>query len=727
MRSAGAGAALLPLYACALFVSALLAFWIQPLFAKLLLPRYGGSPAVWTTASLFFQVALLGGYLYAHLVSRAGLRAQLAIHSAFVALALATLPVALSGSASPDGSPVWALLTVLALSVGVPVFALSATAPLLQQWFARSGHPHAGDPYFLYSASNAGSLLALLGFPFLLEPALGLREQTVAWSASCAVFAVLVFACATALWRNPAANTTGALRAIDDASHPAEPLRASTVGRWLLLAAAPSSLMLGVTQHITSEIAAAPLLWLIPLTLYILTFVLAFARSARVPDRLIGRLQPPLAILLVLVWPLNHYTGVLVLHLIVFGVTTLMCHLELARTRPPVAHLTVFYLCLALGGALGGVFNALIAPLVFESVLEYPLALALASALRASPTREKLLRTLAPAVAFVGAFAALLAFDFKPFASAWSAVVYLQIVGVGLYLTSPRPHQFGPALLVVLLATPIVHAAERVLERHRSFFGVHSVLEDETGRFNVLMHGITIHGAQFRDPALRTRPTTYFHSDSPIGHVLSLLGRDHALQRVAVVGMGAGTLACHQAPQRQWTFFEIDPVVVSLARDPRFFSFLSLCAPDARIVVGDGRLKLVDEAAAAFDLLVIDTFSSDAIPAHMLTREALALYLSRIDRGGVVAMHITNQFLNLVPVLARLVADAGVHAVMPGPRLDLALDERLAALPSSWVVIARNAERLQPLIDVEGWIALPAATPGRVWTDDFSNVLGALK
>lgn len=711
------------LYALALFASALLAFWIQPLFAKLLLPHYGGSPAVWTTASLFFQVVLLAGYLYAHLLARTPVRTQFVLHGLLVAAALATLPVNVAAIDTGDAAPVASLLAVLTLSLALPFFALSATAPLLQKWFSHSGHAHAADPYFLYSASNAGSLAALIGYPLLFEPLLGLRQQTLVWSMACAVFAALLLICGAGVWRHaPAAAKT------PEVTNRLEPPSWRVRGRWILLALAPSSLMLGVTQHITSEIAAAPLLWLIPLTIYVLTFVLVFARRQLVSAAVIDRVQPLLVIVLVLVWPLNHYTSVLAFHLLVFAATAMMCHAELARTRPSAEHLTTFYLCIAFGGAAGGAFNALVAPVVFDSVLEYPIALALACALRrAPPHREPLWRTVVPPLALAAGFAALYIAGWRPFAEGWTVIVYLQAIGLALYLTHRKPAQFSATLLVVLLAAPVVHSAERVLERHRSFFGVHSVLLDDTGKFHVLMHGITIHGAQRIDAERRLTPTTYFHPDSPVGRLLEVIGRDEPPRKVAGVGLGVGTLACHRAPGREWTFYEIDPVVVSLARNPRYFSFLSGCAPEANIVVGDGRLSLSRAPDAAYDLIIIDSFASDAIPVHLVTREALALYLSKLRPRGIVLFHVTNQYMDLVPVLARLALDAKVAAVMPGPRLELGLDERLAALPSSWVAISRDASRLTPLIEVDNWVALPAPAPGRVWTDDFSNVLSALK
>lgn len=716
-------AALLPLYAIAIFTSALLAFWIQPLFTKIVLPRYGGSPAVWTTAAMFFQVVLLAGYLYAHLLTRRSLRTQFALHAIVVAAALCTLPVRTFTGMPEETAPVLSLLAVMLLSVGLPFFAVSATAPLLQQWFSRTAHRRAADPYFLYSASNAGSLFALIGYPLLLEPLLGLRTQTLVWSAVCGLFAAMLIICGASVWR----HRTG-VRAAAPTALVAAPAGWHARARWIALAFAPSSLMLGVTQHITSEIAAAPLLWLIPLTLYILTFVLAFARTQLVPPGLINRIQPLLAILLVLAWPLNNLTSVLVLHLAVFAVTAMMCHGELARMRPPVRHLTDFYLCLAIGGAAGGVFNALIAPVAFDSVLEYPLALALACALRTPGVgaRPRWRDALLPIALALG-FTALLAAGFRPFAhAAWIVVAYLQVVGVTLYLTHRNPPQLALALLAVMIATPYVHSAEHILERERSFFGVHTALVDDTGRFHVLMHGITVHGAQYIAPEKRLKPTTYFHVDSPIGQVFSALGSNSGLQRVAVIGMGAGTLSCYRAPGRTWTFYEIDPVVVRFAQDARYFDFLGKCAPDAAIVLGDGRLSIARAPHRAYDLIVIDTFSSDAIPAHMITREALALYLEKLDPRGVVMFHITNQYLDLVPVLSRLAADASVAALMPGPRLEIQFEERLAALPSSWIAMSRDPARLQPLVTEEGWIRVPAA-PGPLWTDDFSNLISALK
>lgn len=724
----GSAVRLAPLYAAVLLLSALLLFWLQPLFSKMVLPRYGGSPAVWTTAIMFFQVMLLAGYLYAHVVSRSlSLRGQVALHLGLLSAAFLMLPAHASNGPAAGASQVFSLLVLLTIAVGLPFFAVSATAPLLQKWFSRTSHPDAADPYFLYSASNVGSMAALIGYPLLFEPVFGLQQQSLLWSGLYALLTVLIVVCAASAWQYRAQ----AMPSSAATQFPDVPVPWTARMRWTLLAFAPSSLLLGVTQHITAEIAAVPLLWLIPLALYVLTFVIAFARRSVLKYESLARLQPLIAVLLALVWMLNTYAVVLVLHLVMFFVTAMMCHIALARSRPDVAHLTEFYLWLAAGGALGGVFNALVAPKIFDSILEYPLALCLACMLRPtlrSSDPQFRLTDLMPPVAMAGGFAVLIAAGLRPFEHGpWAIVGYLQVVGLALYLCHPRPIRFGLVLAVVLIASPVLHTVDEVLEKHRSFFGVHSVLKDQSNKFYVLMHGITIHGAQYIDPARRLETTAYFHRDSPIGQLFSAVGPTARLKRIAAVGMGLGTVACYREPGREWTFYEIDPLVVSIARDTRYFHFLTECAPQAKIVIGDGRLSLAQTPDAHYDLIIVDTFSSDAIPMHMITWEALALYLRKLNSHGIVIFHISNQYLDLVPVLATLAADAGATAMKPGPRLDLQLGDRLAELPSSWLAMARDASLLAALEAQEGWVRAQPDPKARLWTDDFSNVLGALK
>lgn len=718
------------LYAAALLVSALLLFWIQPLFTRMVLPRFGGSPAVWTTASMFFQVMLLAGYFYAHLITqRLVLRTQLYLHLALVTMVFFVLPISLNAASSQlDSQPIASLLVLLTICLGLPFFVLSATAPLLQKWFSHTGHTDAIDPYFLYSASNVGSMIALLGYPVVIEPALGLAQQSMAWAGGYALLAVLIAICAANAWRWRDAGMVlpaPALDATASATHWPQRMR------WMLLALAPSSLLLGVTQHISTEIAAVPLLWLIPLALYVLTFVNVFARRPLIRHSWMLRLQPVLVMLLALVWLLNTYFVVFILHLAAFFVTAMMCHGELARARPDASRLTEFYLWLSLGGALGGAFNAIAAPLLFSSILEYPVAIALACMLRPAqqPARPAFRWSdiLLP-LALAGVLMLLIVAGIRPFThGAMAIVLYLQAVGLVLYLFHVRPVRFGLGVMAVLIASPILHLPERVLERHRSFFGVHSVLQDKSEKFHVLMHGITVHGAQYIAADKRQEPTTYFHRDSPLGQLFFVTDAHHHVKRVGVIGLGVGTTACYRKPGQEWTFFEIDPIVVQLAQDARYFSFLKDCAPDAKIVLGDGRLSVQAMPDGHFDLIIIDTFSSDAIPIHMITREALTLYFQKLSPNGIAMFHISNQYLDLAPVLANLAADAGFAAMMPGPRLSLPVEDPLAQMESNWIAVSRQAQNLAVLESQEGWGLAKARQGARLWTDDYSNILGALK
>lgn len=680
---------------------------------------------------MFFQVMLLAGYFYAHLVTqRFVLRTQLFLHLALLAAVFFVLPVSLNAASSqPDGqSPIASLLMLLTICLGLPFFVLSATAPLLQKWFSHTSHADADDPYFLYSASNVGSMIALLGYPALIEPALGLAQQSMAWAGGYVLLAVLIAICAACAWHRRDANITPAAPVRDAAATAAHwPQRM----RWMLLALAPSSLLLGVTQHISTEIAAVPLLWLIPLALYVLTFVNVFARRPLIRHSWMLGLQPMLVMLLALVWILNTYFSVFILHLAAFFVTAMMCHGELARTRPDASRLTEFFLWLSIGGALGGAFNALAAPLLFSSILEYPIAIALACMLRSAQKPADAAfhwSDLALPCALAGVFTLLILADIRPFTyGAMATVLYLQAVGLVLYLFHVRPVRFGLGVLVVLIASPILHLPDRVVERHRSFFGVHSVLRDKSEKFHVLMHGITVHGAQYIAANKRLEPTTYFHRDSPLGQLFFVTDAHHHMKRVGVIGLGVGTTACYRKPGQEWTFFEIDPVVVRLAQDARYFSYLKDCAPDAKIVLGDGRLSVQAMPDGHFDLLIIDTFSSDAIPIHMITREALALYFRKLSANGIAMFHISNQYLDLAPVLANLAADAGLAAMMPGPRLVLPTEDPLAQMESNWIAVSRRAQNLAVLESQEGWGPAKARPDARLWTDDYSNILGALK
>jgi hypothetical protein len=719
---------ILPLFAITLFVSALLLFWVQPMFSRMVLPMLGGSPAVWNTAMVFFQTALLAGYLYAHLVSRwLGLRRQVAVHLAFLTVAALTLPIAIGPDWKPptEGTPVPWLIALLAWCLGLPFLVVSSTAPLLQKWFAASGHPAGRDPYFLYAASNLGSMLALLGYPLLLEPLLTLERQNEAWALGYAALAALVAVCGLAVWRRPAAGD----RLQDTPAATDE----DSVGwgrrlHWLALAFAPSSLLLAVTAYITTDLAAVPLLWVVPLCLYLLTFVIVFARRPVLRHAWMVKAQPFIVIPLALLFTESSAFWLLLpLHLAAFFVTAMVCHGELARRRPATSHLTEFYLWMAFGGMLGGVFNALLAPIAFDWVLEYPLALVVACLLRPRLAHHRggLLATLG--LPLLVLLLTLLQMQWRrlglPDLGTVGALILLVPVAMLLYSFAARPLRFGLGVAAVLSVALLAGEPNQIQARARSFFGVYTIKHDPAG-YHLLVHGTTVHGAQRSDPSDRSEPLTYFHRDGPLGQVFAAL-EDSPPQRVAAVGLGVGTVACYRRPGQRWTFFEIDPLVERIARDRRWFHYLADCAPDAEVVMGDARRSLQEAAQGAYDLMILDAFSSDAIPVHLLTREAFALYRERLAPGGLIALHISNRNLDLAPVVADLLADAGLAGRIQTQAPPLAA-QRVYRNAATWVVAGRTEADLGALANDSRWDRLPAAA-AHPWTDDFSNLIGALR
>lgn len=711
----------MPVFAAAIFTSAFLLFWVQPLFSKMILPLLGGAPAVWNTAMMFFQLVLLAGYGYVHLLTRkvTRLRTQVAIHGAVVAIGLAFLPFALAPDLAPPsgGSPVVWLVGLLAVSVGWPFFALSASAPLLQAWFARTGHRSSTDPYFLYAASNAGSLLALLCFPLLLEPELTLAGQAGAWRAGYA--GLLLFLVVTAVL---VLRAKTAVAAVEHAA----PAGTGWTQRliWTLLAFVPSSLLLGVTTHITTDIASAPLFWVVPFALYLLTFIIAFARPLDPGWLLKAQAAGTVAVAAMTILLLAFGLGGLVLltvgiHLSAFFATALMCHAEMARRRPAAAGLTAFYFCMSIGGALGGIFNALVAPALFSSDIEYYLAMVAACLLRGLVQEPR--RKLTPGdllypllLGLVVAAMAYLSDDAVPFALI-GRLAFLLPCALALYWFSERALRFALGVGVVIGGALAVKNSVDVLHIERSFFGINKVKLLEEGRKIALVHGTTIHGTQFTDPARRREPLSYYAVSGPAGQMFALAG---PRPRAAVVGLGTGAMACYRRTGEDWTFFEIDGAVERIARDTRYFHYLSDCG-GAKVVLGDGRLSLKQAADRSYDLIVIDAFSSDAIPTHLLTREALALYLRKLRPGGVILFNLSNKYLGLGPVLANGVASVNAFARR---QLFYPSDQESAdgASGSEWMVIAGKQADLDFLGRDARW--QPTRAQGAPWTDDFSNI-----
>ena len=786
-------ALLVAVFAGATFLNAALLFAVEPMFTKMVLPLLGGTPSVWNTCLLFFQAGLMAGYLYAHLTSRwLSVTGQAALHLVLLAVSLMALPVTLASGLAPPttgtGAAIGWLLALLATVLGAPFVLLSAGTPMLQRWFASTQHPEAQDPYVLYVASNAGSFAALLAYPTLIEPRWRLSEQSAGWSIGYALLIALLLGAWGAAWRWRALREDGGgnemvkegervVANVDIGGgppRPTRPPRSSTSNeshdshdshelhvapsadpgdtspthrpfptlvpttawrlRWLLLSFAPSSLLLGVTTFLSTDIAAVPFLWVVPLALYLLTFVIVFARHPLLNRRIMLALQVVLSLGLMILMatsPARRLTAVAALHLLAFFVTALVCHRQLADARPHSKHLTEFYLWMSLGGVLGGVFNVLIAPLLYSRVLEYPIALIIALALRpmwpaSSPPRRALLFDLGLPLLLFG----LVTLGYRlptpvPQWSDYAPVAYLGGVAVIALSFYKRPIRLALGAAAIFVGADLGRiASDHAVYEARSFFGVYRVRLWEN--YMLLQHGTTTHGGQSLVASRQTEPLTYYHREGPLGDLFRHVTDSVGARRVALVGLGTGTTACYARPGERWSYFEIDPLVVAIARSPQLFSYLSRCQPSGQIVMGDARLSIAAVPDSSFDFIMLDAFSSDAIPVHLMTREALQVYSRKLRLGGVVAFHISNRYLDLRPVLVELARDAKLAGAMVDRDVTPAQQDKLY-YGSRWIALARGARTLAPLIRDAGWQVLPPAAKSRLWTDDFSDVFGALK
>ncbi|MBL8537469.1 MAG: fused MFS/spermidine synthase [Hyphomonadaceae bacterium] len=850
-----------PVFALALFLSAALIFVLQPLFGRMVTPLLGGSPQVWNVSMAFFQGALLVGYVYAHLLARIkDLRVQAAIHALVLVGAWFALPIHVSAALGPPSSehPALWLVGVLALSVGAPFAAASATAPLLQHWYARTGRSDAHDPYYLYAASNLGSFVGLLAYPAVVEPLLGAHAQSNAWSGGYAIVGAFIVGAAL-LALQAKGEAPSATRHVD-----ADPTWRERL-YWIGAAAVPSAMSLGVTLHISTDVASAPMLWVIPLALYLATFVIAFMKNseALAPATL---LVHPIAVALMVASYFASGNWVMSVSLILAGFffSALVCHLALAHARPGADRLTEFYLFVSLGGVLGGAFAAFLAPVIFNNVYEFPLALAAACLFRpraASDMPRLADASVAAAVAVgvlgllslrlaavdsiivlgaLGAAAAMVAAGWSgeerpapmryaflaiavahaglviwiafnmdsAFASSvaegrpqlalrqpWSLLLMVtsfMVLAFGVHGTiQPRrdnraigDYALGAAmpsaallialalagermddaetltvvaLLVCALAVfinrgrPAVLASivliafasifvddlrgSRIITQERSFFGVlrTRVMEDpndpEVPPLRILMHGTTIHGAQLAAPGLTRQPLTYYHPNTALGEaILAGLSTAEGDAHMALIGLGAGSSACLTRPTDRLTIFEIDPAVVRLSAEPGGdFTYVPECQPNARIELGDARLQIAEEPSRSYDVIVVDAFSSDAIPAHLLTREALALYLSKVTDNGIVVLHLSNRNLALVSEAARV-----AHAVNAptlyrvSDRFEQPYVSYYGGLAASVMIVARAPQALTSLQLASADWRVIAAPSGRAWSDDYINVPRAL-
>ncbi|WP_435419158.1 fused MFS/spermidine synthase [Parerythrobacter aurantius] len=713
-----------------ILVGSFLLFLVQPLVARMALPLLGGAPAVWNSAMLVYQALLLGGYAYAHALSRLSLRRQAVVHLGLLALAGLTLPIALADLPSP--APGWEAVWVPALflaTVGPVFFVVSAQAPLMQRWFAADDG--AGDPYWLYSASNIGSFAGLVSYPFLLEPYLPIAGQTRLWATGYAVLVVLVVLAVSARWNSASTGKGAAIAEEEVAAGGAASPGAGRILTWLALAAVPSGLMLSTTTHLTTDIVAMPLLWVVPLGLYLLSFSFAFADRSEFASAC-ARLAP-LALLLAgsiaMVSGGHASLGLLFGSLALLLILATALHRRLYELRPDASRLTLFYLVMSAGGALGGLFTALIAPIAFDWVWEHPLLLLAAAALLPLPTlvgwRAKgRVSPKAGLAAILALAAALAAAMYFASASENHPVLIATTFGLALCGVLALPSRW--ALLAIFAALLVARGGWQTIDtslagvRERSYFGIYTRDDDPTAQTRSLLHGTTVHGLQFTDPQQRRAPTTYYGPRSGVGLALTSLPAGGSPLRIGAVGLGTGTLACYARPGQAWTFFEIDPVVARYSRDGTF-SFISDCTPDADILIGDARLVLEKVPAGAFDVLVIDAFSSDSIPLHLVTREALDIYSRTLADDGLLLFHISNRFIDLRPALAAHAAERGWPAMV---RLDAGSPAR-SVNGSIWVVMARDQARLDAVAAAHPdspWSPLPAPA-GKVWTDDHATIL----
>lgn len=687
-------------------------FVLEPFIAKMLLPLLGGSPNVWNTCVVFFQITLLCGYLYAHILTKNSKQnlpqlstgRQISIQLLVVWLPLLLLPLRAPQDPPTEGHPyLWLFFTLVCLVGGV-FFAISTTAPLLQKWFATVGDSEGKDPYFLYAASNLGAMVGLIAYPFFLEPGFSLLEQSTIAAVLYVIFAGLITACAVLTYRHKAppaaAEAVEQIQAdepkeVEATSNTLEPgkLERSQIVRLLCLTFIPASLTLGLTTYVTSELSAIPLFWVAPLFIYLTSFVIAFSRPPKKVISVFRWIAPPaiLAALAPIAWQMSAPTDINHAQLVTAGTSVHMlalflvccaCHGTVAEQRPNPEHLTKYFLIISLGGVLGSSLNALVAPAIFDSWIEYPLVMIAAIAILIPPR----------------------------IASVWLAIAI-----VGLWLS--------------------LNHDESVVYRARNFFGCISVRVDRLENVSQFFHGVTEHGSESLDPEIRLKPISYFHPQGIIGGLLMqtfglkegsadggrlLPAREMERAPYAVLGLGCGALSAYASKNQTMMYYEINPDVIEVAKDPFFFSYIfdaKQRQADVRIIAGDGRLAIQKAPYNYFKLIVMDAFSSDSIPTHLVTKEAVQMYLSKLRKDGLLIFHITNNYYDLKPVLWTLAQELGLHAVTKNDYTAAQMKNRY---PTEWVVLSQDKELLQPLSEI-GWKELLPGKKVRLWTDNYCS------
>lgn len=727
------------IFALALFSSASLMFILQPMFGKALLPLLGGSASVWNTCMVFYQSILFLGYLYAHLLStHFSYRKQLLIHCSLLMISLSFLPVSIPENSLPsigDNPSIW-LLTTLLVSIGLPFFILSTSSPLLQKWFSRIGHQTSNDPYYLSIASNSGSLIALLSYPFLLEPNIGLTQQQQFWSNGFLLLCILITLCMIPLKQKQPNNHTVTI----SGQKPTLKLQL----HWLILAFVPSSLLLGTTNYISIDIATVPLLWVIPLALYLFSFIVVFSSYGTTVHKKIFLLQPwvitPFLIYYFSDQKLSSFSLELVFHLLVFFLSIMVCHGELAKKRPSTHYLTQYYLLMSFGGMLGGIFNSFIAPLIFNSIYEYPLMMVFALLLNPIHKKTKLyLKEHFVKIIFstyIFTFTAVSYYNFNQFSNILLiSITFIGAVLAGYLFFKGKPIYFPLfGLLIVSCAAPEKQQNDQLLHQSRNFYGVLSVKKNTditigngTETVHEIYSGTTRHGAQLiSDSLLQCVPNGYYSEKGPLGDIFANYNTINSDWRVGIVGLGAGEIAGYAKTSQDWTFFELNPAVIDIATNSEYFTFLNTCINHYDIQIGDARITL-EKQQQKYDLLVIDAFTSDSIPTHLLTKEAIVLYFSRLKSNGLLVFHISNRYLKLKKVLSDHAENLRLTSLIQEFRPK---QKRALVYNSDWAVLAQNSETLKPLLTdatENNWQKIPHYSNARSWTDDYTSIMSVWK
>lgn len=737
-----------PVFSTTLILSAFLLFSVQPMFGKMILPVLGGSSAVWNTAMMFFQLVLLAGYAYAHFTSRfLNIRHQAILHILLLGAFLFVLPIALpAGTAPPEGKdPTLWQIGLMFTVVGGPFFALSGTAPILQRWFAKTPHKDADNPYFLYAASNLGSFAALLSYPVIIEPIIGITSQSIHWASCYLVLIGLILLSAGNVWSSAKEKLEEEKK---DRSE--EIVTWNTRFWWLLLAFVPSSLLLGVTTFITSDIASVPLLWVLPLAAYVGSFVIAFARKEIISYKMTMWLQG-FAFSFAIFWMFIQTTTAIFLiaiHLILFTLIALASHINLAKLRPHSSRLTEFYLIVSIGGALGGTFNALVAPNIFSAPIEYPLILTLAAFLRYlgepgfklketfSKTIEVIkgkkdknfYRTIAslPLIAIVvGASIFALATS-----GANKSFLYIGLFStIGILTLVYRRWSFATIVVLAFSAAMLKmwYLDPGILALKRNFYGVYKIIEKPEHKTRYLVSGVTLHGGQPLSDESRLIPVTYYNPNTSCGEAFNFFEKyaPKGEQKVAIIGLGVGSLSCYGDSNRHYDYYEISSLVADIASNDEYFTYLSDCGTSNSIILGDGRIKLAEASNNHYDLIVLDAFSSDSIPVHLLTSEAFLMYKKKLKPNGMIIVHISNKYMDLKPVVTTSARDTGMAAFFKTTASGNIANTDVKYEVAMFGVVTDNKDMLLDLTQ-NGWIEAKISPNRRSWTDDYANILSVL-